>query len=339
MHPGPRNLITDVAGIAVGHAEALDFLSGTTVVLPEEPAIAAADIRGGGPGSRETEIIGPASLVDRVHALVISGGSAYGLEAASGVMEWLRDRGRGLSVGPHRVPIVPAAILFDLPRGRDPSAPGTDLPYRRLGRDAAAAAGATFALGNAGAGLGATTADLKGGLGSASAILGPEHGGFAVGAIAAVNALGSVLLPGSRAFRARPFEFGDEFGGLPWPAGPAQPGTIPAKPSVRPAANTTIVVVATDAALGRDEVRRLAIMAQDGIAAAIFPAHTPFDGDAVFALATGRAGPLRAGGDLYALGAAAVACTARAIARGVHAAEAIAGIPAWRDLADRGDPT
>lgn len=333
MRPGPRNLLTDVAGLAVGNAEAADFVSGTTVVLPETRAVAAVDVRGGGPGTRETDVIGPGGLEERVDAVVLSGGSAYGLDAAQGVMEWLRDRGRGLAVGGFRVPIVPAAILFDLPRGRNPSAPGETLPYRELGRRAAEAAGPVFRLGNAGAGLGATTADAKGGLGSAS--LRRERAGappVTVGALVAVNALGSALLPGTRAFLAAPWEIDGEFGAVPLPPHPPRPAAIPAKPSARIGMNTTIAVVATDAALDRAQALRLAMMAQDGIAKAIHPAHTPFDGDTVFALATGRVpGPVLAP-DLYLLGAMAAMCLARAIARAVHAAESLAGITAWRDL-------
>ncbi|HEU0222326.1 MAG TPA: P1 family peptidase [Paracoccaceae bacterium] len=334
MRPGPLNLLTDVAGILVGNAEAPDFLSGTTVVLAEGRAVAAVDVRGGGPGTRETDVIAPGALTGTVDAVVLSGGSAYGLDAASGVAEWLRDRGRGLAVAGSLVPIVPAAILFDLSRGLDPSRPGTPLPYRELGQLAAEGAGPSFRLGNEGAGLGATTAGAKGGLGSASLVWErPGAQPWTVGAIVAANALGSALIPGTRHFRAAPFEQGAEFGGLGLPPKAPQPAAIPSKRPLQAGANTTIALVATDAPLGREDARRLAIMAQDGIALAIHPAHTPFDGDAVFALATGRAAGPVTPEDLYVLGAMASICLARAIARGIFEAETVVGIPAWRDLA------
>ncbi|RMH51472.1 MAG: peptidase S58 family protein [Alphaproteobacteria bacterium] len=326
MQPGPRNLITDVPGILVGQAEAPALMSGTTVILADPAAVAAADVRGGGPGTREIAAIGPDALNEVAHAVVLSGGSAYGLAAADGVMEWLRDRGRGLAVGGSVVPIVPAAILFDLPQGQNPSAPGMPLPYRDLGIRAAAAAGPDFALGSHGAGLGATTADARGGIGSASI----TWQGLTVGAIVAVNALGSTLIPGSRAFLAAPFEIGDEFGAVPLPPRPPAPHAVPAKPHVVPGTNTTIACVATDAALTRSQAQRLAIMAQDGIARAIHPAHTPFDGDTVFALATGRGRAVDAVG-LYMLGALAASCLARAIARAVFHAT---GPGAWSTLKD-----
>ncbi|QDL90681.1 P1 family peptidase [Paroceanicella profunda] len=331
MRPGPLNLITDVPGIALGNAEAPDYGTGTTVILPDIRAVAAADVRGGGPGTREITAIEPDALNERVDAIVLSGGSAWGLEAASGVMEWLRDQGRGLAVRDSLVPIVPAAILFDLPQRRDPSAPGETLPYRALGRAAAAAAGARFALGTAGAGYGATTAGLKGGLGSASLVWQREGAAaLTVGAVVAVNALGSALIPGTRAFLAAPWEIDGEFGGLAMPPHAPWPTAIPSKRPV-PGANTTIAAVATDASLTKAQARRLAIMAQDGLSRALHPAHTPFDGDTVFALSTGREAGIGAD-ELYILGTMAATCLSRAIARGVYEATAISDLPAWRDL-------
>lgn len=332
LHPGPRNLITDVPGIFVGNAEAPDLSSGTTVVLPEGPAVAAVDVRGGAPGSRETEVLGPDALNEIAHAVVLSGGSAYGLAAADGVMEWLRDRRRGLWLGPHLVPIVASAIIFDLPAGGDPSAAGAPLPYRDLGRAAAEAAGPDFALGNAGAGMGATTADAKGGLGSASMVWESPSGPVTVGAVVAVNPLGSVLMPGTRAFLAAPFEIGAEFGGLPMPARAPAPQVVPSKRVALPGTNTAIAVLATDARLGKAMARRLAVMAQAGIARAIHPSHTPFDGDTVFVLATGQ-GPEASLETLYMLGGIAQGCMARAVARGVYEARTgLPGFPSWHEM-------
>ncbi|RMF40593.1 MAG: peptidase S58 family protein, partial [Alphaproteobacteria bacterium] len=269
--PGPRNLITDVAGILVGNAEAPEYASGTTVVLPEAPAIAAADVRGGGPGTRELDAIGPDAFNQVAHAVVLSGGSAYGLAAADGVMEVLRDRRIGLALLDALVPIVPTAILFDLPLAADPSAAGSPLPYRALGQAALGNASTDFALGNAGAGLGATTAEVKGGLGSVS--LHDPDNGWTIGALAATNPRGSVLIPGTRHFRAALHEWGEEFGGLGLPGKAPHPFAAPAK-GLRDAFtphNTTLVVVATDAALNKAQARRVAIMAQDGIGLAIHP--------------------------------------------------------------------
>ncbi|MEL6236736.1 MAG: P1 family peptidase [Pseudomonadota bacterium] len=333
VRPGPRNLITDVPGLLVGNAEAPDMASGTTVVLPETPATAAVDIRGGAPGTRESEVLGPASLNELAHGVVLSGGSAYGLAAADGVMEWLRDRRRGLALGPHLVPIVPAAIIFDLPHGMDPSSAGIALPYRGLGTAAAEAAGRDFQLGSVGAGLGATTATVKGGLGSASAIWESPAGPITVGAIAVVNPLGSVLMPGTQAFFAAPFELAAEFGGVAMPKEAPSPQEVPSKRAAAlAAANTIIAVIATDAAMSKPMTQRLAVMAQSGIAKAVHPAHTPFDGDTVFALATGR-GPAADQTVLYMLGGIAQSCMARAIARGVYEARmGVPGFPTWRDL-------
>ena len=325
MQAGPHNLITDVTGILVGQAEHRAAVTGVTTVLAEAPAVAAVDVRGGAPGSRETELLRSANLVERVDAIVLSGGSAFGLDAAAGVMNRLAATGRGFAVGEARVPIVPAAILFDLnfPGRRHWSG---EPPHRRLGGEAMARAGKTFALGNAGAGLGATAGRLKGGVGSASLRLGD---GVTVGAVVAVNCCGSVARPDCGRLWAAEDALPGEIPPQPAaPDTPVDPGDFSACSPLFAGGNTTIAVVATDAALGRSACRRFAIMAQDGLARAIRPAHTPFDGDTVFALATGG-GPEVDAARLARLGAAAAACLARAVMRAVIAAEALGGYPSW----------
>lgn len=324
---GGRNLITDVPGLRVGNAEDMAALSGVTVVLPDKPAVAAVDLRGGGPGTRETELLDPVATVERVDAIVLSGGSAFGLDAAGGVMAWLAGRGRGFRLGEAVVPIVPAAILFDLDNGGDKDW-GETPPYRALAGRAAEAAAADFALGNVGAGLGARAGRLKGGLGSASLV---QEDGVHVGALAAVNCMGSVLMPGSDAFWAWPFERDGELGGRRPPVQP--PSDLDYDFDRPPGASTTLAVVATDARLTKAQARRVAIMAQDGLARAIRPVHSPLDGDVVFALATGRrplGEPVR---DLARIGMAAADCLARAIARGVYEALSLGTMPGYRDAA------
>ncbi|WP_244472485.1 MULTISPECIES: P1 family peptidase [unclassified Methylobacterium] len=323
-----RSLITDIAGIRVGHAHDRRLASGTTAILFDAPVTAGVDVRGGGPGTRETDLLDPERTVAAIDALVLSGGSAFGLDAAAGVVARLAETGRGFSVGAARVPIVPAAVLFDLLNGGD-KAWGRFSPYRDLGYAAARAAAPAFALGSVGAGMGATTAGLKGGLGSASA---PVAGTQAhVGALAAVNAFGRVTVGEGPWFWASPFEVGAEFGGRGFP--PAMPADAFAWPSKElPGANTTLAVVATDAILTKAQARRLAVMAQDGLARAIHPVHTPLDGDVVFAVATGRVPLADPVGDLARLGDAAARVLARSVAIGVFEATALAaGPPAWRD--------
>jgi L-aminopeptidase/D-esterase-like protein len=324
-----RNLLTDVAGIRVGHAGDDRVKSGVTVVVCDEPAIGSAHVMGGAPGTRETDLLQPEFLVEAIDAVVLSGGSAFGLDAASGVMTALARDGRGYRVGSAMVPIVPAAILFDLLNGGE-KAWGDEPPYRRLGAAAYAAASAHFALGSVGAGTGATTALLKGGLGSASLRL---ESGITVAALAAVNAAGSATIGEGGHFWAAPFEVRREFGGkgLPDPL-PADAARIRLKglsSPGRPGASTTLAVVATDARLTKRDAKRLAVMAHDGFARALFPVHTPVDGDIVFSLATGRtSAPV----DLIALGTAAATAVSRAIARGVYEARPAAGdlLPTWR---------
>ncbi|ESR22458.1 P1 family peptidase [Lutibaculum baratangense] len=335
MRPGPRNALTDVHGLAVGHAEDAALLSGTTVVLCDAPATAGVDVRGGGPGTRETALLAPEMTVPGVDAIVLSGGSAFGLDAASGVQAFLRAAGRGFEVAGHRVPIVPGAILFDLANGGDKGW-GRYPPYRDLGWRAAEAAGADFALGSVGAGLGATTANYRGGVGSASLVL---DNGCTVAALAVVNAVGRATVGEGPHFWAGAWEIGGEFGGhgLPCPV-PAE-ALLPLTKGETPGAATTLAVVATDAALSKPETSRLATMAQDGMARALHPIHTPLDGDIVFALATGRrelVSPLR---DMVRIGSAAAICLARAIARGVYEAGAAGAgsalLPAYRDRFSR----
>lgn len=326
IRPGPRNLITDVPGIRVGNAEDARVLTGVTVILPDERALAAADVRGGGPGTRETDALAAGRLVERVDAVVLSGGSAFGLAAADAAMQWLAARGRGFPVAEQVVPIVPAAVLFDLANGGDKSgAP----PHRALAEAACAAAGPGFALGNAGAGMGAKAGDLKGGLGSASAVL---EDGVTVGGLAAVNSLGGVTYPGSSTLWAWAWEQAGEMGGQAPPRAPV--GLAPDLPSLgalEPGTNTTLAVVATDADLSRDEALRVATMAHDGLARAIRPLHTPFDGDTVFVLATHRrplARPRAAG--VAVLGAVAADCLTRAVGRAIVSAESAGRFESWR---------
>lgn len=341
---GLRGLLTDIPGIRVGHAQDLALRSGVTAVLFDRPAVASVDVRGGGPGTRETDLLDPERTVETIDALVLSGGSAFGLDAAAGVTGWLAAQGRGFPVGGMRVPIVPAAILFDLLNGGDKDW-GAAPPYRDLGVRAAEAAGDEFALGSVGAGTGARTATLKGGLGSASATVPGTP--FRVGALVAVNAFGSAVVGGGPHFWAAPFERGDEFGGL------GLPGRVEEEAHAFPArtaagSSTTLAVVATDAILSKAQCRRLAVAAQDGLARALVPAHTPLDGDLVFAAATGLRPLADPVADLARLGHEAARVLARAIAIGVFSATSLPGAaaaapgsleglpPAWRELFGRG---
>lgn len=323
MRPGERNLITDVAGILVGQAEDHGLKSGVTAVVGERPIVAGVHVMGGAPGTRETDLLRPEATVPAVDALVLAGGSAFGLAAATGVAEALRAEGRGFPAGGHLVPIVPAAILFDLTNGGDKD--WRRNPYAELGRKAVAARSTSFALGSHGAGTGATVAGLKGGLGSASCVL---SSGAVVGAIVAVNAVGQATVGDGAEFWAAPFEEGDEFGGRGTAPGPAPP---PRTKTVNPGEATTIAVVATDLALTKAEATRMAVAAHDGIARAVLPAHTPLDGDLVFGCSSGR----RAAGedDLLLLGHAAATCLARAIARAVYEATPAPAdpFPTWRE--------
>jgi L-aminopeptidase/D-esterase-like protein len=320
-------LITDVAGILVGQADDAHLASGVTAVVFADPAITAVDVRGGAPATRETDLLEPHRTVERIDAVVLSGGSAFGLDSAAGVQALLRERGRGFEIGDVRVPLVCGAALFDLLNGGDKNW-GRFAPYRDLGYAAAAQASETFALGTAGAGFGATTVNLKGGLGSASAV---TRDGHTVGALAAVNACGSANVGGGPHFWAAPFEIDREFGGLGFPATLPPTALIPVAKG-RPGENTTIAIVATDAALSKAQTKELAVMAQDGLARALYPAHTTLDGDTVFAVATGQRPLADAVNELTELGAAAANVLARAVARGIFEAKALpGGLPSWQD--------
>ena len=341
---GERNLITDVPGLIVGCAQNRHVKSGVTVLTADKPFVASVDVMGGAPGSRETDCLAPDKLVQTVDALTLSGGSAFGLDAASGVMDALRSCDKGFAVGPVKVPIVPAAIIFDLINGGASNWPAN--PYRALGQEAYESASEEFQLGSCGAGTGATTAVLKGGLGSASLIM---PNGVVVGALVVVNPHGSVIAPGGNNFWAAPFEMNDEFGGLgvsirhdaytlprneKLKAYEAQfPDSL--MTGVTPQGmNTTIAIVATNAAMDKAQLKRLAVSAQDGMARAIVPSHTPFDGDLVFSLSTGERKMDAPVLDTMQLGHAAAVCLSRAIARGVfHATEADNDtLPVWSSL-------
>ena len=337
MTPGPKNLITDVPGLKVGNAQDDRLKSGTTVLTADHPFTASVHVMGGAPGTRETDLLAPDKSVDRVDAIVLSGGSAFGLDACSGVSDALHAAGRGFQVGSAVVPIVPGAILFDLLNGGDKN--WAENPYRALGKAAYRAASPDFELGSAGAGTGALAAMHKGGLGSASLRF---EDGVTVGALVAANPLGSVTTPGDRHFWAAPFEIDAEFGGLgPDPAtGLGRTHDGRKSQAMRPAppdrANTTIAVVATDAALSKPQCQRLAVAAHDGIARAIVPAHTPGDGDLVFGVSTGAR--TVAAEAMTMIGHAASICLARAIARAIFLATPSTGdlLPCWSDPHDFG---
>jgi L-aminopeptidase/D-esterase-like protein len=323
------NSITDVPGVRVGHAGDAKLGSGVTAVIFDAAMVASVDVRGGGPGTRETALLDPAQTIEGIDAIVLSGGSAFGLDAASGVQALLREQGRGFAVREARIPIVPGAILFDLLSGGNKDW-GRYPPYRELGYDAAKNAATDFALGSVGAGLGATTVNLKGGLGTASA---QTRDGFLVGAIVAANAAGSMTVGNGPHFWAAPFEQNKEFGGRGWPAS-FPPDALAFRSKGSPGENTTLAIVATDAKLTKAQAKRLAVMAQTGLSRAIYPVHTPLDGDVVFAAATGRTALPDTMFALSELGMVAANVVARAIARAIYEAAALpfAGTPpSWKD--------
>lgn len=323
--PGPRNLITDVAGLRVGNAGDASIKTGVTVLTADAPFMASVHVMGGAPGTRETDLLAPENTVEAVDALVLSGGSAYGLDAASGVVAGLRAAGRGFEVAGQVVPIVSAAILFDLANG---GAKDWEIsPYPALGRAALEAVETEFPLGTVGAGIGATTGALQGGLGSASEVL---ESGVTVGALVAVNAVGEVTDTEGR-FWAAVFEQGSEFGGCGAPQAAGVPRT-----KLTPGSATTIAIVATDAALTKPQAKRMAIAAHDGLARAILPAHTPMDGDLVFAVSTGARPLADEIVEPMWIGHTAATCLARAVARGVYEAQAEPSdpLPTWRDRFD-----
>lgn len=330
--PRMRNLITDIPGIRVGHADDARIATGVTAVIFDEPAVAAMDVRGGGPGTREGALLDVANTVERIDAIALSGGSAFGLDAAGGVQGWLASQGRGFNVRGAIIPIVPGAIIFDLLNGGDKKW-GTLSPYREFGLAAAEAARTDFALGSSGAGLGATTANFKGGIGSASVEMAD---GVRVGALAVVNAAGCATIGDGPHFWAAPFEIGGEFGGRGWPRTIAAADLamrLKGAPRTTAIESTTLAVVATDASLTKIQAKRLAVMAQTGFARAIYPVHAPLDGDVVFAASVGVK-PIDPLLGLTELGMVAANVVARAVARGVFEATALPfadTAPAWKD--------
>lgn len=333
MKPGLRNLITDVEGLLVGNAQHADIKTGVTVLSADRPFIASVDVMGGAPGTRETDCLLPENLVADIDAIVLAGGSAFGLDAASGVTDALAESGRGFPVGPVTVPIVPAAIIFDLINGGDKAWPSN--PYGQLGRDALANSTNEFDLGTHGAGTGATTATLKGGLGSASVVLPSGH---TVGALVVVNPHGSPVVPESSQFWAAPFEVDKEFGGcgVCTETHPLYEPKNEKLAAYSAKANTTIGIVATDAVLDKAQAKRFAVAAQDGLARSIVPSHTLFDGDLIFGLSTREKALDEAQSAVIqmALGHAASLCMARAVARGVFMASADKNdtLPSWQSL-------
>lgn len=326
----PCNAITDVPGLLVGNADEAGLASGVTAVIFEQPTVASIAIHGGAPGVRDTAILEPHSSIDLIDAIVFSGGSTYGLDACGGVQAWLRELGYGQHFAAAKVPLAPQAVLFDLANGGNKDW-GRHSPYLELGFAAASAARTgAFALGTAGAGFGATTVNLKGGLGTASSV---TPAGYVVGAIVAVNAMGSATMGEGPHFWAAPWEVGGEFGGLGLPAR-VDEAALKVRLKGQRQPSTTIALVATDAVLNKSEAKRVAIMAHDGMARALRVAHAPFDGDIVFAAATCRKRLTRRMDDLAEIGACAADCLARAIARGVFEASALpfeGSLPAWKD--------
>ena len=322
-----HNAITDVPGIKVGHYTDKEAATGSTVILCEEGAVAGVDVRGSAPGTRETDPLRPMSLVGQAHAILLGGGSAFGLDAAGGVMRYLEERGYGFDVGVAKVPIVPAAILFDLRLGSSKVRPGPEEGYQAC----LAASSGQVAEGSVGAGTGATVGKIlgpermtKSGLGTASRRL----GNITIGAIVAVNAFGDVIDPESGEVIAGPRNI--EQGGFF--------RTIDIMKRIKESkspipTNTTIGVVATDASLNKEQVNKVAQMAHDGLARAIRPAHTMVDGDAIFVLSTGKGGE---GEDVTIIGSIAAEVLATAIVRAVRQAEGLAGIPAAGEVKEDG---
>ncbi|MDE1160287.1 MAG: P1 family peptidase [Neorhizobium sp.] len=323
------NLLTDIEGVAVGHATDLTLGSGVTAIVFDEPAIASGSALGGAPGGRDTALLDPAMTVQTVDAFVLSGGSALGLDAAGGVQAGLREIGRGYPVGSAKVPIVPQAILMDLLNGGNKDW-GLYPPYRDMGYEAfKAAQKGAFALGTVGAGTGASTATVKGGLGSASAVTSSGH---RIAALLAVNAMGTATVGDGPHFWSAPFEMDGEFGSLGLPA-QFTPDDLALRMKGVKLKATTIGVIVTDAVLTKAQAHRLSIMAHDGLARAVLPAHLPGDGDTIFSAATGKK-PLGDMTDFAELCHLATLVTARAVARGVYEATALPvenAQQAWRD--------
>lgn len=325
-----RVAMTKIESVRIGHAQYTNYQSGVTAIVFDEPAVASVSILGGAPGGRDTALLDTDMSVEKVDAFILSGGSAFGLDAAGGAMAALAAMDRGLAVGSARVPIVPQAIIFDLLNGAD-FRNHQEPQYWHLGGLAIKGAHRSFALGSAGAGLGATTANLKGGFGSASTT---TRDGITVQAFMVVNAIGSATIGDTPHFWAAPYEHGSEFGGLGMPTAiPADALQLRIKGHAAEPA-TTIGAVVTNAILTKPQAKRLAIMAQDGLARAIRPAHAPMDGDTIFAAATGEIPLENPILDLTLLGMLAGDCVARAIAIGIYRATALplpGALPSWRD--------
>lgn len=330
MRTGPHNALTDITGLRVGHAEDHDIKTGTTVIRCDVPTIASVKILGGAPGTRDVALLEPENTIETINAIVLSGGSAFGLDAAGGVQHILRNQGQGFAIGPHIVPIVPSAILFDLINGGNKDW-GDKNPYYALGQKAALSASIDCPIGSIGAGFGALTANYKGGLGTASTLM---DNGVTIAALVAVNALGSATIGDSGHFWAHPFEIDDEFGGLGAPSGnPAIGMPIKFRDQQNIGANTTIGVIATDAKLSKAAAKRLAIAAHDGFTRALWPSHTPLDGDLIFGLATGTSNIAPNDADWIDMSAIAASTMARAIARGIFSAHPAEGdiLPCWKN--------
>ena len=333
MKVGKKNLITDVTGVMVGNSHNEIIKSGVTVFTSDKRFAAAVTVLGGAPGTRETDLLESDKLVEKIDAIVLSGGSAFGLDAATGVVDCLRKENRGYPLKDINIPIVPSAILADLFNGGDDQ--WEENPYRNLGKLAFNSISNSFEIGTIGAGYGATTSNLKGGLGSASIVLG---NGATVGALVAVNPSGSVVTDGSNSFWATPFEIGDEFGGKEF----IPPKNIfteyhrgdDAGKDAFSIDNTTIAIVATDLELSKVELKRISVAAHDGMSRAILPSHTPYDGDLIFAASTGRKKIKIEPSDIYNIGNAAAICLSRAIARGVYEAKSEKNdlLPTWQDI-------
>ena len=326
-------LITDVTGVLIGNSHDEIMKSGVTVFTSDKRFAAAVTVLGGAPGTRETDLLESDKLVEKIDAIVLSGGSAFGLDAATGVVDCLRKENRGYPSKDINIPIVPSAILADLFNGGDDQ--WEENPYGNLGKLAFNSISNSFEIGTIGAGYGATTSNLKGGLGSASIVLG---NGATVGALVAVNPSGSVVTDGSNSFWATPFEIGDEFGGKEF----IPPKNIfteyhrgdDAAKDAFSIDNTTIAIVATDLELSKVELKRISVAAHDGMSRAILPSHTPYDGDLIFAASTGRKKIKIEPSDIYNIGNAAAICLSRAIARGVYEAKPEKNdlLPTWQDI-------
>ena len=333
MKVGKKNLITDVTGVMVGNSHNEIIKSGVTVFTSDKRFAAAVTVLGGAPGTRETDLLESDKLVEKIDAIVLSGGSAFGLDAATGVVDCLRKENRGYPLKDINIPIVPSAILADLFNGGDDQ--WKENPYRNLGKLAFNSISDSFKIGTVGAGYGATTSNLKGGLGSASIVLG---NGATVGALVAVNPSGSVVTDGSNSFWASPFEIGDEFGGkefiLPKNIFTEYRRGDDTRKDTFSIDNTTIAIVATDLDLSKVELKRVSVAAHDGMSRAILPSHTPYDGDLIFAASTGRKKIKIEPSDIYNIGNAAAICLSRAIARGVYEAKSEKNdlLPTWQDI-------